>query len=112
MKFVGCLSLVYCCKSDMIMLGFLYRYRKAQLALQKGEEDLAREALKRRKSYAVSANVYTNNLLYSLIIISDVFIWKFLSVSFLKVSLSYLILFFPSFFLFFFYFIHYIPKSK
>jgi hypothetical protein len=31
-----------------------YRYRKAQFALQKGEEDLAREALKRRKSYAVS----------------------------------------------------------
>ncbi|KAG6769770.1 hypothetical protein POTOM_025432 [Populus tomentosa] len=29
-------------------------YRKAQLALQKGEEDLAREALKRRKTYAVS----------------------------------------------------------
>ncbi|KDP44272.1 hypothetical protein JCGZ_05739 [Jatropha curcas] len=31
-------------------------YRKAQLALQKGEEDLAREALKRRKSYADNAN--------------------------------------------------------
>ncbi|WCJ41270.1 hypothetical protein M5689_022150 [Euphorbia peplus] len=30
-------------------------YRKAQLALQKGEEDLAREALKRRKSYADNA---------------------------------------------------------
>jgi hypothetical protein len=30
------------------------RYRRAQLALQKGDEDLAREALKRRKSYAVS----------------------------------------------------------
>jgi phage shock protein A len=29
------------------------RYRRAQLALQKGDEDLAREALKRRKSYAV-----------------------------------------------------------
>jgi hypothetical protein len=29
------------------------RYGRAQLALQKGEEDLAREALKRRKSYAV-----------------------------------------------------------
>nr|ACF79664.1 unknown [Zea mays] len=28
-------------------------YRRAQLALQKGDEDLAREALKRRKSYAV-----------------------------------------------------------
>lgn len=33
-----------------------YRYRKAQLALQKGEEDLAREALKRRKSYAVCSH--------------------------------------------------------
>uniref|UniRef100_A0A2N9HQZ4 PspA/IM30 family protein n=1 Tax=Fagus sylvatica TaxID=28930 RepID=A0A2N9HQZ4_FAGSY len=31
-------------------------YRRAQLALQKGEEDLAREALKRRKSYADNAN--------------------------------------------------------
>ncbi|PPS01327.1 hypothetical protein GOBAR_AA19335 [Gossypium barbadense] len=31
-------------------------YRKAQLALQKGEEDLAREALKRRKSYADNAS--------------------------------------------------------
>uniref|UniRef100_A0A7N2MWE2 Uncharacterized protein n=1 Tax=Quercus lobata TaxID=97700 RepID=A0A7N2MWE2_QUELO len=30
-------------------------YRRAQLALQKGEEDLAREALKRRKSYAARA---------------------------------------------------------
>ncbi|GAV73557.1 PspA_IM30 domain-containing protein [Cephalotus follicularis] len=30
-------------------------YRKAQLALEKGEEDLAREALKRRKSYADNA---------------------------------------------------------
>ncbi|XP_065868680.1 membrane-associated protein VIPP1, chloroplastic [Euphorbia lathyris] len=30
-------------------------YRKAQLALQKGQEDLAREALKRRKSYADNA---------------------------------------------------------
>ncbi|KAE9610983.1 hypothetical protein Lalb_Chr07g0192831 [Lupinus albus] len=30
-------------------------YRKAQLALQKGEEELAREALKRRKSYADNA---------------------------------------------------------
>ncbi|VAH42611.1 unnamed protein product [Triticum turgidum subsp. durum] len=28
-------------------------YRRAQLALQKGDEELAREALKRRKSYAV-----------------------------------------------------------
>ncbi|KAL5576237.1 hypothetical protein UlMin_017936 [Ulmus minor] len=31
-------------------------YRKAQFALQKGDEDLAREALKRRKSYADNAN--------------------------------------------------------
>ncbi|GLT91590.1 hypothetical protein SLE2022_094700 [Rubroshorea leprosula] len=31
-------------------------YRRAQLALQRGEEDLAREALKRRKSYADNAN--------------------------------------------------------
>ncbi|XP_059628641.1 membrane-associated 30 kDa protein, chloroplastic-like isoform X2 [Cornus florida] len=31
-------------------------YRKAQLALGKGEEDLAREALKRRKSFADNAN--------------------------------------------------------
>ncbi|KAI4324320.1 hypothetical protein L6164_023871 [Bauhinia variegata] len=31
-------------------------YRKAQLALQKGQEDLAREALKRRKSYADNAS--------------------------------------------------------
>ncbi|CAI0541047.1 unnamed protein product, partial [Linum tenue] len=31
-------------------------YRKAQLALQKGEEDLAREALKRRKSYGDNAS--------------------------------------------------------
>ncbi|XP_040986678.1 membrane-associated 30 kDa protein, chloroplastic-like [Juglans microcarpa x Juglans regia] len=31
-------------------------YRKAQFALQKGEEDLARDALKRRKSYADNAN--------------------------------------------------------
>ncbi|XP_042436383.1 probable membrane-associated 30 kDa protein, chloroplastic [Zingiber officinale] len=31
-------------------------YRKAQLALGRGDEDLAREALKRRKSYADSAN--------------------------------------------------------
>ncbi|PNY14028.1 membrane-associated 30 kDa protein [Trifolium pratense] len=30
-------------------------YGRAQLALQKGEEDLAREALKRRKSYADNA---------------------------------------------------------
>lgn len=32
----------------------LIRYKRAQLALGKGDEDLAREALKRRKSYAVS----------------------------------------------------------
>ncbi|KAJ1410464.1 PspA/IM30 [Sesbania bispinosa] len=31
-------------------------YRKAQLALQKGDEDLAREALKRRKSFADNAS--------------------------------------------------------
>ncbi|XP_038688527.1 membrane-associated protein VIPP1, chloroplastic-like isoform X2 [Tripterygium wilfordii] len=31
-------------------------YRKAQLALEKGNEDLAREALKRRKSYADNGN--------------------------------------------------------
>ncbi|KAL5703970.1 Membrane-associated protein vipp1 [Ranunculus cassubicifolius] len=31
-------------------------YRRAQLALEKGEEDLAREALKRRKSYADNAS--------------------------------------------------------
>lgn len=36
------------------VLYFEYRYRKAQFALEKGDEDLAREALKRRKSYAVS----------------------------------------------------------
>lgn len=28
-------------------------YRRAELALGKGEEELAREALKRRKAYAV-----------------------------------------------------------
>ncbi|XP_072970783.1 membrane-associated protein VIPP1, chloroplastic [Typha angustifolia] len=31
-------------------------YRRAQLALEKGDEDLAREALKRRKSYADNAS--------------------------------------------------------
>ncbi|XP_019075243.1 membrane-associated 30 kDa protein, chloroplastic isoform X5 [Vitis vinifera] len=31
-------------------------YRKAQFALEKGDEDLAREALKRRKSYADNAS--------------------------------------------------------
>ncbi|KAG6582005.1 Membrane-associated 30 kDa protein, chloroplastic, partial [Cucurbita argyrosperma subsp. sororia] len=31
-------------------------YRKAQFALQKGDDDLAREALKRRKSFADNAN--------------------------------------------------------
>ncbi|KAG9447020.1 hypothetical protein H6P81_013148 [Aristolochia fimbriata] len=31
-------------------------YQRAQLALKKGEEDLAREALKRRKSYSDNAN--------------------------------------------------------
>lgn len=39
------------------------RYRKAQLALQKGEEDLAREALKRRKSYAVNSQFVEDFLL-------------------------------------------------
>ena len=29
-------------------------YRRAELALNKGDDDLAREALKRRKAYAVS----------------------------------------------------------
>ncbi|KAK4480194.1 hypothetical protein RD792_013256 [Penstemon davidsonii] len=37
-------------------------YRRAQLALGKGEEDLAREALKRRKSYADNANAMKNQL--------------------------------------------------
>lgn len=37
-------------------------YRKAQLALGKGEEDLAREALKRRKSYADNATALKNQL--------------------------------------------------
>ncbi|KAK0608786.1 hypothetical protein LWI29_035996 [Acer saccharum] len=37
-------------------------YRKAQLALQKGEEDLAREALKRRKSYADNASALKTQL--------------------------------------------------
>ncbi|XP_023918129.2 membrane-associated protein VIPP1, chloroplastic [Quercus suber] len=37
-------------------------YRRAQLALQKGEEDLAREALKRRKSYADNANALKSQL--------------------------------------------------
>ncbi|KAJ6865085.1 membrane-associated 30 kDa protein [Populus alba x Populus x berolinensis] len=37
-------------------------YRKAQLALQKGEEDLAREALKRRKTYADNANSFKAQL--------------------------------------------------
>lgn len=41
------------------------RYRKAQLALQKGEEDLAREALKRRKSFAVSLISYINLLCFA-----------------------------------------------
>ena len=35
-----------------------HRYGRAQLALSKGDEDLAREALKRRKSYAVSTFLY------------------------------------------------------
>ncbi|CAK7343174.1 unnamed protein product [Dovyalis caffra] len=37
-------------------------YHKAQLALQKGEEDLAREALKRRKTYADNANSFKAQL--------------------------------------------------
>lgn len=37
-------------------------YRKAQLALQKGEEDLAREALKRRKSFADNATALKTQL--------------------------------------------------
>ncbi|KAL8051970.1 hypothetical protein ABFX02_06G181700 [Erythranthe guttata] len=37
-------------------------YRRAQLALGKGEEDLAREALKRRKSYADNASALKNQL--------------------------------------------------
>jgi len=44
-----------------------YRYRKAQVALQKGEEDLAREALKRRKSYAVHSQFVEDSLL--------IFVW-------------------------------------
>ncbi|KAF3535709.1 hypothetical protein F2Q69_00019949 [Brassica cretica] len=47
-------------------------YKRAQLALAKGDEDLAREALKRRKSFAVDAtelgSVY--NYQYSLVILS------------------------------------------
>ncbi|KAL5990881.1 Membrane-associated 30 kDa protein, chloroplastic [Asimina triloba] len=37
-------------------------YRRAQLALGKGEEDLAREALKRRKAYADNASALKNQL--------------------------------------------------
>ncbi|CAA2999009.1 membrane-associated 30 kDa protein, chloroplastic-like [Olea europaea var. sylvestris] len=37
-------------------------YRRAQLALGKGDEDLAREALKRRKSYADNANALKTQL--------------------------------------------------
>ncbi|PWZ30493.1 putative membrane-associated protein, chloroplastic [Zea mays] len=37
-------------------------YRRAQLALQKGDEDLAREALKRRKSYADNASSLRSQL--------------------------------------------------
>lgn len=33
-------------------------YRRAQLALEKGEESLAREALKRRKTFAVGDLVF------------------------------------------------------
>ncbi|KAL7230421.1 hypothetical protein ACSBR2_008829 [Camellia fascicularis] len=38
------------------MSGWTIGYKRAQLALGKGDEDLAREALKRRKSYADNAN--------------------------------------------------------
>lgn len=38
------------------LMVYCNRYRKAQFALGKGDEDLAREALKRRKSYAVSCH--------------------------------------------------------
>ncbi|KNA21375.1 hypothetical protein SOVF_043790 [Spinacia oleracea] len=37
-------------------------YKRAQLALSKGEEDLAREALKRRKSYAENASALRSQL--------------------------------------------------
>lgn len=47
----------------------MYRYRRAQIALEKGEEDLAREALKRRKSYAVSISlIWYHSLINSNII--------------------------------------------
>jgi len=63
-----------------------YRYRKAQLALQKGEEDLAREALKRRKSYAVHSQFVE----YILLIFVWIFTWGFqkMSVSFCGVYIS------------------------
>lgn len=41
--------------NSLYLSWFDHRYRRAQLALGKGNEDLAREALKRRKSYAVSS---------------------------------------------------------
>ncbi|KMS98265.1 hypothetical protein BVRB_4g094140 [Beta vulgaris subsp. vulgaris] len=41
-------------------------YKRAQLALSKGDEELAREALKRRKSYAVSFIYVINHLSTSL----------------------------------------------
>ncbi len=34
-------------------------YRRAELALAKGDDDLAREALKRRKAYAVCTLLFT-----------------------------------------------------
>ncbi|HTL89334.1 MAG TPA: PspA/IM30 family protein, partial [Leptolyngbya sp.] len=37
-------------------------YRRAQLALQKGDENLAREALARRKSYVETANAMESQL--------------------------------------------------
>lgn len=45
----------------MFIIQFGHRYRRAQLALGKGDEDLAREALKRRKSYAVNAFLHGRN---------------------------------------------------
>lgn len=39
-------------------------YRRAQLALQKGEEELAREALKKRRSYQEAADSFKSQLEY------------------------------------------------
>lgn len=50
------------------------RYKRAQLALAKGDEDLAREALKRRKSFAVgfigSFSLFSN-FEYALLLTSE-----------------------------------------